>query len=59
MHKYFSVNPNKVNSILLEPSVTVVYCKIGCKLGTIVKNLSMHVAKVLLLQLREIVEKSS
>lgn len=59
MHKYFFVNPNRVNLILLKSSVTVVYCKVGYQLGTVVKNLIMHVTKVLLLQLRKIVEKSS
>ena len=51
MHKYFSVTPKRVNSIFLEYSVSVVYCKIGCEHDTITENLILHVTCVLLSEL--------
>ena len=48
MHKYFSVTPTRVNSILLESSVSIVYCKIDYEHGTVTKNLILHVTCVLL-----------
>ena len=59
MHKYFSVTLKRANSILLESSVGVVYCNIGCEYDTITKNLILHITCVLLLPLGKIVENSS
>ena len=43
MHKYFSVTPKRVNSILLESSVTVFHCKIDYGHDTVTENLILHV----------------